>query len=368
VASVDTLALFRDDDIARSLMLGSGDQTGLATQAAAPRNEPAFLHWMGLLVLLTLTGCSGTSVSPSPTVGAPEFSMTGAMAQARMSQTATLLQDGRVLIVGGFDGSQSSLASAELYNPKSGAFSATGPMGQARMSQTATLLPDGRVLIAGGYDLASRAYQASAELYDPTTGMFSATGSMMNARSEHAATLLLDGGVLITGGLGYTATGRAGTLASAELYDPRTGAFSAAGLMTQDRAGHTATGLSDGRILIAGGFRGDSSASSSSAELYDPGVGAFSVTGSMAEPRSYQTATALQDGRVLVVGGYDGSRTLASAELYDPRSRTFELTVGMSYARDHQTATLLADGRILIAGGYYDQSKATLTYAELFHP
>jgi hypothetical protein len=152
------------------------------------------------------------------------FSPTGAMTGRRAYDAATLLADGRVLVAGGSTGS-TDLASAEIFDPKTGAFSATGPLTVARIYQTATLLADGRVLVAGGGgDYTNRLFLASAEIFDPKTGTFSATGPMTEARTYHGATLLADGRVLVTGGFGALAP-----LASAEIFDPKTGTFSPTG-------------------------------------------------------------------------------------------------------------------------------------------
>jgi WD40 repeat protein len=278
-----------------------------------------------------------------------KFSPTGSMAIAGFGHTATLLSDGRVLLTGSSGGS----TSAELYDPKTGKFSPAGALTTFRRdSYTATLLSDGRVLIAGG------ASDASAELFDPKTDTFSRTGSMTVARGG-TATLLSDGRVLLAGGTGD---------ASAELYDPKTGTFSPTGSMvrgarTGTRGGHTATLLLDGRVLIAGGA--DLSILVASAELYDPKTGTFSPTGSMATARSEHTATLLSDGRVLIAGGSDASGDLASAELYDPKTGAFSPAGSMTTTRFGHTATLLSDGRVLIAGG---AGGAVSVSAELYQP
>jgi acetyl-CoA carboxylase carboxyltransferase component len=291
-----------------------------------------------------------------PKTGA--FSSTGSMATIREGDTATLLSDGRVLIAGGRNGS-AAVASAELYDPATGAFSSIGSMATSRAGPTATLLSDGRVLIAGGWNGSDRGDVASAELYDPKTGAFSSTGSMATSREEHTATLLSDGRVLIAGGWNGSAA-----VASAELYDPKTGAFSSTGSMATIRHSHTATLLSDGRVLIAGGWNG--SAAVASAELYDLKTGAFSSTGSMATSRVQHTATLLSDGRVLIAGGASGSGHVASAELYDPKTGAFSSTGSMATSRVQHTATLLSDGRVLIAGGW--SGSAAVASAELYRP
>jgi hypothetical protein len=293
-----------------------------------------------------------------------KFSATGSMATSRDFTTATLLADGRVLIAGGFDGSK-SLASAELYDPTTGKFSPTGSMAVARFAHTSTLLPDGRVLIAGGDD---KSDLASAEIYDPKTGKFSPTGSMSQARYSHTATLLQNGVVLIAGGDDDSGASLV-TLASAELYDPATGKFNPTGSMQTAREYHTATLLSDGRALITGGYvvhPGSDDATLASAELYDPATGKFSATASIKNERRQHTATLLSDGRVLIAGGEDESETaLASTELYDPEAGKFSPAGSLAQARFYHTATRLSDGRVLIAGG---DDESGLASAELYQP
>jgi hypothetical protein len=204
-------------------------------------------------------------------------------------------------------------------------------MTTARGFHTATLLSDGRVLIVGGDPAAwtfSGPYLASAEVYDPATGAFTATGSMAVGRELHAATLLSDGRVLISGGV--TESLHSSSLDSAEIYDPTTGTFSPTGPMTEGRVFQTASLLPDGRVLIAGGLANgrvyaNNPTFLATAEIYDPATGTFAATGSMADMRSYHTATVFADGRVLVAAGaVDASvTTLPSAELYDAATGTF---------------------------------------------
>ncbi len=197
----------------------------------------------------------------------------------------------------------------------SGGFVLTGSMINPRQLQTATLLNNGMVLVAGGFDFPAPGVLASAELYDPARGIFTATGSMTTAAGGHTATLLNNGQVLIAGGQN-DASGIA--VATAELYDPARGIFTATGSMTTARGGQTATPLNNGRVLIAGGENELSGIVVGSAELYDPATGLFTATGSMTTTRAHQTATLLNNGQVLIAGG-DNSLSgiaVANAELY----------------------------------------------------
>jgi len=297
-----------------------------------------------------------------------KFSATGSMRTARGNHTATLLLDGRVLIEGGSnDIYGTDLAQAEIYDPATGEFALTGTVGTVRSRAMAVLLHDGRVLIAGGFQPGWPPTPfASAELYDPTSGTFSPTSSMSTARRDATATPLPDGRVLVAGGFDSSRA-----LDSAELYDPTTGEFSPAGSMTVARAGATAALLPDGRVLITGGFTYSTSSASlylASADLYDPKTGKFTATGSMNCPRSGHVGTALLDGRAFVVGGFDGSNHLASAEVYDPKTGTFSLVGSMALGREPSTATLLSDGRVLIAGGFDPDDFHPVATAELYEP
>lgn len=323
------------------------------------------------------------------------FTPTGSMTTARWNHTATLLPNGKVLIVGGVR--ESGGASAELYDPSTGTFTVTGNTIVAQKWHTATLLADGRVLItdrdgnAELYDpsagtlstapksLGGRLYPvgtlladgrvllvqlaeccydvaANAELYDPVTGSFTPTVAMTSSvfYGNHTANLLADGRILIQ------------SFPTAALYDPLTGAFTEAGVM-RSAAHSTATLLMNGKVLYAGGD--DDSGASASAEVYDPSKAIFAPTGSMTAARSDHTSTLLSDGTVLVTGS--NGQTPVGAEIYDPAPGTFAPAGEMTVSRRIHTATLLNDGRVLITGGISEvapQVWAAVSSAEIYTP
>ncbi|MEO8035141.1 MAG: kelch repeat-containing protein, partial [Acidobacteriota bacterium] len=293
----------------------------------------------------------------------PTFSVTGSLTTARSNHTATLLQNGKVFVAGGVN-SSGVLFTYEVFDPATGTVTATGNMYDVRESHTATLLRSGKVLIAGGWN--GSGSTNVCEIYDPSNNTITTTGSMATARRFHTATLLSSGKVLLAGGTG-NALGAASILASAELYDPAgAGTFGPTGSMATQRAALSATLLTSGKVLIAGGsnFGGFLA----TAELYDPAsTGTFGPTGGMTDSRNEHTATVLTDGRVLITGGYANTyRT--SSELYNPASGgTFGPTGSLAVGRKGHTATLLPNGKVFIAGGADTNSTFTVS-AELYDP
>ncbi len=195
---------------------------------------------------------------------------------ARANHSATLLSDGSVLVAGGSNDAGLPLSSAELYHPASGTWSNTGSMATARSAYTMTLLDDGRVLSAGGFTVGTA--EVTAEIYDPTTGTWSAAAPMITARGRHAAELLRDGRVLVSGGLECRFAG--GYCSTAEIYDPVFDGWSVTGSMSVPRAGHSATMLADGRVLVTGGFWAPVPPPIywSTAEIFNPGTGTWVST------------------------------------------------------------------------------------------
>lgn len=311
----------------------------------------------------TTSGSVAQPIPSVPTVGGG-FGFTSSMTSSRLAHTATMLLNGHVLIVGGGEGPDLIdgffvVGGAELFDPSTGTFISAGT--ERRDLHTATLLGNGKVLLIGGEtDWVGSPpvpnVSSGADLYDPATGVFQPTGNMATGRESHTATLLADGRVLVTGGARPQGLSWE-YLKTAEIYDPASGSFSATGDMVNPRAFHTATLLSNGKVLVTGGNGGGVSA-----ELYDPVTGSFAVTGSMSVARSLHTSTLLTSGKVLVVGG-------ATAELYDPPTGLFTTVGPLITARSVHTATLLDDGTVLIAGGAGGAgfSPDTVT-AEIYNP
>lgn len=236
----------------------------------------------------------------------------------------------------------------------------------ARSLHTATLLRTGKVLIAGGSGPSALATRplASAELFDPATRAFTPTGSMKEARQSHTATLLPDGKVLLAGGLGVQAAGQAANvLRSAEIYDPATGLFTSTGSLPAGRSLHTATLLPDGRVLMGGGISGTGLALDT-ADAYSPAAGQFTPLATMNYAHASHTATLLRDGRVLLAGGPGEA---AAAEYFIPGTNSFQPLGPLQTSRSSHTATLLPDGGVLLAGGSAPKTPA-LAQSEIFDP
>jgi hypothetical protein len=283
-------------------------------------------------------------------------------------------------VTGGQDANGNAIAEAELFDPSAGLFAATGPMNSARTGHTATLLNDGRVLVAGGFE-STNALLSTAELFDPATGKFTLANGPMNAsRAHHTATLLSSGKVLLAGGSIDPFRG--------DIFDPASNNFSSTGTGEPATSFLAATLLPDGQVLLAGGEEESvflycppqlrrSPVSLARALLFDINTSSFSATGDMFSSRARHSATLLPGGKVLVAGGANiltvehfcafrtQSISLASAELFDPTNGTFALTGSMTTARSGHTATLLTNGDVLVVGGV-DANNNPLALAELY--
>jgi galactose oxidase-like protein len=247
-----------------------------------------------------------------------------------------------------------------------------GSMGDARAYHTATLLPNGKVLVAGGTN--QNGVLASAELYDPATHAWTPTGSLINARSGHTATLLPDEGdsglVLVVGG--------AGVGALTEVYNCTNGNWETTGSLVKGSwigSGHAAALLPNDQVLVAGGEfawggRGRDGpeggiSPDSHAELYAPNTGIWTALSPLYQAHQFHTATLVDNGRALIVGGVDVNGTPSiHTEVFYLDQFGFYPTVSLGQPRQSHTATLLNDGKVLIVGG--DNQHGSLASATLF--
>jgi hypothetical protein len=269
---------------------------------------------------------------------------------------AVRLVSGRILMAGGADPTGAALAGTALYDPAGNAWSGAGPLGTARRGHTTGRLPDGGVLAAGGTGDAG--VLASVERFEPAATAWAQVAPMGTARAGHSATVLTNGSVLVAGGTGTEGS----ALSTVELFDPVARTWSVGVPMTDARSGHQAVRLADGRVLVVGGVLpgGDGSGTALAyCELYDPATGTWSPTGSLTTARAGHQATLLPDGRVLVTGGEpvpapDGTyspHSLASAELYDLGTGTWSPAADMPGGRSRHRAVLVRTGVVLAIGG-----------------
>lgn len=266
------------------------------------------------------------------------------MSHERTGHAAVKLEDGRVLVAGG-RGFYGLSDSTEIWDPESGLWEMSAPLSRAREHLTMTRLGDGRVLAAGGAVFGGSV--TTAEIFDPRTGVWAPAAPMITARALHTASVLFDGRILLVGGVHPGPDGQL-PLAECEIFDWRTGEWSEAAALTVPIFEHTATELPDGRVLVTGGTNGSNS--NSAVEVYDPATNAWTGRAPMLEPRLNHTATLLVDGRVLVVGA-SVHPFVNGCEIYDPGQDSWVLGPSTREVRYQHSATLLTDGRVLVAGG-----------------
>jgi len=366
--------------------------------------------WVGLLALGCVSGEGfaqlATGAAAKLTSTPARWVPTGSLNIARTAHTATRLLDGRVLVAGGIAQSQ-TLDSAELYDPITGTWRLTGKLSQVREGHTATLLMDGRVLVAGGCDVYDErdSYCATAEVFDPATGAWSLTGRMANVQyqatatrlqsgqvlvasrrdvslydpvngvwksvasvpgphNSFAATLLPSGQVLTTGG--FISSGPdTGPVATTQLYDPLANVWNRVGNLNVAKWRPTLVTLGNGSVVAVG-----EGLPPTPTELFDQSTGTWTSVGRLNIERGTTTATLLSTGEVLVAAGWNGDpwASIRDAEVYDPLAKVWRVTASLNVARFGHTATLLPDGRVLVAGGDGPRQWEGLASSEVYEP
>ncbi len=267
-----------------------------------------------------------------------------AMRSGRAAHAASVLADGRVLVAGGG-------GPPELFDPESATWTETAPSRGAHLTATSALLGDGRVLVVGS----TPGDPVNAEIYDPETGAWTATGQLAADRLLHVSARLADGRVLVAGGCWLDEQGACSRpVTRAEVFDPRTETWAAAGTLDEWHLDSTLTALEDGRALLVGYW---------ATRVWEPTTNRWRRIAGPRVWRHQHTAARLADGRVLVISGYFTRRS----ELFDPATDSWGCGPAMDELRRRATATLLPNGRVLVAGGM-DKHGAAIRTVEIYDP
>lgn len=287
-----------------------------------------------------------------------KWELTDSMHIPRGGHTLTVLQNGKVLCVGGKDKYNNYYASCEIFDPTTEKWEFTDSLRIARGFSTATLLNDGRVLIMGGRN--DTAYFNSCEIYNPDSAKW--TDLIENitflGMYQHTSTLLQDGKVLTAGGGNHSAV--------CPVFDPATNTFKGTGILKQGRNGHTATLLPDGNVLVTGGGISITQ-TTATCEIYDTLTKQWSYAPSMHFIRFRHSAILLPDSSVFIYGGGDTTET---SELYDSKTQIWtdiQDTLG-SYKVGYGCVTLLSTNKVLIVGGLLKSTYKSTNNCELYNP
>jgi hypothetical protein len=362
------------------LVLASGCSGLRATPSASGPaqtggpSSAAFQSQAGPTATPAATPIPTPTAGPTPVPVPARWVSAGKIDPGRAMTHAVLLTSGDVLIVGEEwtgagegPGALDTTANAEVYHASAGTWQKVASLNAFRLGMLAVPLKDGRALVTAGMTSDLWAY-SSTKLFNPSTGKWTQPGLMVTARMDAAGTVLQDGRVLVAGGL-FCTPSVTRLVKTAEIFDPATGKWKATGSPALAREFAHSVTLSDGRVLLVGGYKDLNGTPTATAEIWDPATGKWSGAGSLASPRNPFRGdfalVALHDGSALAVGGT--ASTTTSAERFDPSTLTWS-AAGTTYtAAANRTVVVLADGWVLAAGGLVAGDVPTAA-AELYNP
>ncbi|WP_030949580.1 Kelch repeat-containing protein [Streptomyces sp. NRRL S-646] len=286
----------------------------------------------------------------------------------RRLHTVTLLDSGKVLVVGGTSGSSPlspSLTSVELYDPADGSWKAVASLREARRGHHAILLANHKVLVTGGLTTRSgdsAKALATAEIYDPDADTWTPTKQpMTDARTGHSGVLFKGGQVLVAGGTAPISGADAASLAFCELYNPTADTWTPAGNLLQPRSRHQLVLASDTTALVVGGATPGTPGDGTfdpftrlTVERYDLATDKWTARAASPGGRGFHRVVPLRSGTFLVAGGTADEHNgvgYQSALIYDNATDTWTAAAGLTTGRWAFAAAALADGKALVTGG-----------------
>ena len=269
----------------------------------------------------------------------------------RSQHSATMMEDGRVLLTGGSIAPDEFTTEVDIFDPSNGSIRSAAPLNTGRHGHSAALLNDGRVLVVGGYN-AMDSWLIDAEIYDPARDTWTVIFPLYPHGVGHTATQMKNGDILVVGGC----IGSGVCTERVEIFNPATNSWRPAASLPSDRASHAAVLLQDGRVLVIGGGSAAGVPMGGDALVYDPASDSWTSTAPMVTPRLFTQGILLKDGRVLAAGGTalsdpTNETMVRGAELFDPSAMTWSAAADLNQTRYGHVLVLLANGNVLAVGG-----------------